>query len=67
MGGEVGLNYGISPLVGRHSTPHNWTTIERIIREAIIRFEPRVSSQILWLSISSIMPEMALFSLKSEV
>ncbi len=36
------LNYGISPLVGRHSTPHNWTTIERIIREAIIRFEPRI-------------------------
>ncbi|EPH6015285.1 TPA: GPW/gp25 family protein, partial [Yersinia enterocolitica] len=27
------------------STPHNWTTIERIIREAIIRFEPRIIAE----------------------
>ncbi|CNH98902.1 type VI secretion system baseplate subunit TssE [Yersinia pekkanenii] len=44
------LNYGIAPLVGRHATPHGWTTIERIIREAIIRFEPRVIAESLVVS-----------------
>lgn len=44
------LNYGISPLVGLHATPHNWTTIERIIREAIIRFEPRIIAESLVVS-----------------
>ncbi|ARB86369.1 MULTISPECIES: type VI secretion system baseplate subunit TssE [Yersinia] len=39
------LNYGIAPLVGRYSTPYNWMTIERIIREAIIRFEPRIIAE----------------------
>ncbi|CNJ53187.1 protein ImpF [Yersinia rohdei] len=39
------LNFGIAPLIGRYSTPHNWMTIERIIREAIIRFEPRIISE----------------------
>ncbi|WON77494.1 type VI secretion system baseplate subunit TssE [Serratia sp. UGAL515B_01] len=36
------LNFGISPLVGGHATPHNWTIIERMIREALLRFEPRL-------------------------
>lgn len=36
------MNFGISPLVGGYSTPHNWTLIERIIREALLRFEPRL-------------------------
>ncbi|CNF55850.1 type VI secretion system baseplate subunit TssE [Yersinia mollaretii] len=44
------LNFGIAPLVGRHSTPHNWNTIERVIREAIIRFEPRVMTESLVVS-----------------
>lgn len=36
------MNYGISPLVGGYSTPHNWTVIERMIRDALLRFEPRL-------------------------
>ncbi|PKH20118.1 type VI secretion system baseplate subunit TssE [Enterobacterales bacterium CwR94] len=36
------LNYGISPQVGGYSTPHNWSDLERMIRDALIRFEPRL-------------------------
>ncbi|CFV34422.1 type VI secretion system baseplate subunit TssE [Yersinia pseudotuberculosis] len=44
------LNYGISPLVGLYAVPHNWATIERIIREPIIRFEPRIMAESLVVS-----------------
>ncbi|MGV3346274.1 type VI secretion system baseplate subunit TssE [Enterobacteriaceae bacterium LUAb1] len=36
------MNYGVSPLVGKHSTPHNWNMMELHIRQALIRFEPRL-------------------------
>ena len=36
------VNYGISPLVGGYSTPHNWSAIERMVRDSLIRFEPRL-------------------------
>jgi type VI secretion system protein ImpF len=39
------LNYGIAPLVGSYSTPHGWASIERVIRESIIRFEPRIIAE----------------------
>ncbi|WP_130832949.1 type VI secretion system baseplate subunit TssE [[Erwinia] mediterraneensis] len=36
------LNYGIAPMTGSYAIQHNWTTIEKIFREAILRFEPRI-------------------------
>lgn len=36
------LNYGISPQVGSYSNTHNWLRIETLIRDALIRFEPRL-------------------------
>jgi len=36
------LNYGLSPLSGRLVSGLDLTEVERIIREAILRFEPRI-------------------------
>ncbi|MFJ3458578.1 type VI secretion system baseplate subunit TssE [Scandinavium goeteborgense] len=36
------LNYGVSPMVGEHADAHNWPQIEKAIRHAILRFEPRI-------------------------
>lgn len=36
------LNYGVSPQVGSYSNTHNWNRLEHLIREALIRFEPRL-------------------------
>lgn len=36
------LNYGISSQVGSYSNTHNWNRLEHLIREALIRFEPRL-------------------------
>jgi type VI secretion system protein ImpF len=36
------LNYGIPPLVGGYLMEKKWHSIERIIRKAIITFEPRL-------------------------
>ncbi|HTH61627.1 MAG TPA: type VI secretion system baseplate subunit TssE [Paraburkholderia sp.] len=36
------INYGIPPLSGSYLTDRNWEEIERLIRTAIMRFEPRL-------------------------
>ncbi|MGQ8817924.1 type VI secretion system baseplate subunit TssE [Serratia sp. NA_13] len=36
------INFGISPLVGGYATLRSWGVLEHMIREAIIRFEPRL-------------------------
>ncbi|EKS6740451.1 GPW/gp25 family protein [Enterobacter ludwigii] len=36
------VNFGISPVIGRHATSESWASVERKIRDAIIRFEPRL-------------------------
>jgi type VI secretion system protein ImpF len=36
------VNFGISPLVGGYATLRSWGALEYMIREAIIRFEPRL-------------------------
>ncbi|MFP2516959.1 type VI secretion system baseplate subunit TssE [Buttiauxella agrestis] len=36
------LNYGVAPLVGSYADSYNWSRIERNVRNAILRFEPRV-------------------------
>lgn len=36
------INYGISPQAGSYSNTHNWTRLEQLIRDALIRFEPRL-------------------------
>lgn len=41
VGGSV-LNYGFSPMIGSHADARDWLKIERSIRNAIFRFEPRV-------------------------
>lgn len=50
MGSDVGLKLWYFTLVGLYAVPHNWATIERIIREAIIRFEPRIMAESLVVS-----------------
>lgn len=39
---ESVLNYGIAPMTGSYAIQHNWATIEKIFRVAILRFEPRI-------------------------
>jgi type VI secretion system protein ImpF len=39
------VNYGIPALSGGYLTDRNWHTIERLIRLAITRFEPRLISE----------------------
>jgi len=36
------INYGISALSGSYLTDRNWETVEKMIRTAIVRFEPRL-------------------------
>ncbi|MBV4367398.1 type VI secretion system baseplate subunit TssE [Erwinia phyllosphaerae] len=36
------INYGVAPLVGKYSHHHNWSIIEKNIRNALLRFEPRI-------------------------
>ena len=40
--GASTLNYGIPPLAGTHLLEKKWRHIERVIRDAIITFEPRL-------------------------
>ncbi|WP_416382218.1 type VI secretion system baseplate subunit TssE [Lelliottia sp. JS-SCA-14] len=39
------LNYGISPLAGSPENRNNGRELEQILREAILRFEPRIIPQ----------------------
>ena len=39
---ESVVNYGVAPLVGKYANHHNWTLIEKNIRNALLRFEPRI-------------------------
>jgi type VI secretion system protein ImpF len=39
---ESVLNYGVSALIGTQENHHNWNVIEKTIRNAILRFEPRI-------------------------
>ncbi|PIJ48301.1 lysozyme [Erwinia sp. OLTSP20] len=36
------LNYGISPLIGGYAASHSWNDLEIKIRNALLRFEPRL-------------------------
>lgn len=36
------VNYGISPLIGSPGGMHNWRIVENNLRDAILRFEPRI-------------------------
>ena len=36
------VNYGIAPLMGLAANQHNWRSMEKNIRDAILRFEPRI-------------------------
>ena len=36
------LNYGIPAIAGNYMHEHKWTDIEKAIRRAILRFEPRI-------------------------
>ena len=36
------VNFGLAPSIGSCTTQHNWGSAEKIIREAILRFEPRI-------------------------
>jgi len=36
------LNYGVPPFAGKYMMERNWQDIERIIRQAVIDFEPRL-------------------------
>lgn len=36
------LNYGIPPLAGCYTSDLRWQEVERILRQAILRFEPRI-------------------------
>jgi len=39
------INYGIPPLSGSYLTDRNWEEIERLVRTAITRFEPRLIAE----------------------
>lgn len=39
---ESVINYGVSELIGTQENHHNWNVLEKIIRNAILRFEPRI-------------------------
>ncbi|MEI2266611.1 type VI secretion system baseplate subunit TssE [Erwinia sp. CGal63] len=36
------INYGVAPLTGKYAHHHSWQTIEKNIRNALLRFEPRI-------------------------
>ncbi|WP_435946905.1 type VI secretion system baseplate subunit TssE [Dryocola sp. BD586] len=36
------LNYGVPALIGTQENHRNWNAIEKTIRDAILRFEPRI-------------------------
>ncbi|MEA1064090.1 type VI secretion system baseplate subunit TssE [Apirhabdus apintestini] len=36
------VNYGVPALIGSHENRHSWNIIEKTIRTAILRFEPRI-------------------------
>ena len=46
LGASV-LNYGLPPLSGQLASKLDVTVLERVIREAIVRFEPRISAETL--------------------
>lgn len=35
-------NYGVAPLTGKYAHHHSWQIIEKNIRNALLRFEPRI-------------------------
>lgn len=37
------INYGVAPLAGTHILEKHWISVEKIIRQAIVNFEPRLS------------------------
>ncbi|MTD38224.1 type VI secretion system baseplate subunit TssE [Erwinia sp. CPCC 100877] len=39
---ESVLNYGVPALIGTQENHNNWNTIEKAIRNTILRFEPRI-------------------------
>ncbi|MRS88804.1 type VI secretion system baseplate subunit TssE [Enterobacteriaceae bacterium RIT714] len=39
------MNYGISPVSGSPVNRHNWRELEQSVRDAILRFEPRIIPQ----------------------
>ena len=39
------INYGIAALVGKYANYHNWNVIEKNLRNALLRFEPRILSE----------------------
>lgn len=41
------LNYGVPALIGALENHHNWNVIEKIIRNTILRFEPRIMPETL--------------------
>lgn len=36
------VNYGVPPLSGSYLSDRNWETVEKLVRTAIVRFEPRL-------------------------
>lgn len=38
------LNYGVPPVAGNYMHEHKWADIEKAIRRAIVRFEPRLEA-----------------------
>lgn len=41
------VNYGVAPLTGGWANAHSWVRIEKAVRNAILRFEPRILPQTL--------------------
>lgn len=44
------LNYGVGAMIGNYANQHNWGTIEKTIRNALLRFEPRILAESLIVS-----------------
>lgn len=38
------INYGVPPIAGNYMHEHKWADIEKAIRRAILRFEPRLEA-----------------------
>lgn len=36
------MNYGVAPFSGKYASHHNWSTIEKSIRNALLRFESKI-------------------------
>ncbi|EOW6701393.1 type VI secretion system baseplate subunit TssE [Cronobacter malonaticus] len=36
------INHGLVPLSGKYATPQSWAAVEQAIRNALLRFEPRI-------------------------